>query len=142
MRFYADLNNVKHQYYDEIKIGSLDNLDDLNREIAVFKQVIDWKDMWDINEAERRLLNSWKVLFFIPEQHIKGWYWLETPKNETFNLYINPDYRNKGWGLKMHKAMNQLSIDSGLTSLHCYIDDWNVSSQNLIKESGWEHLVI
>jgi len=138
MRFTANLAKVKHQYFDNIKIGSIEYLQDLDREIAVFKHHIDWKDMWDIKEAERRLLNNWKVLFFIPENIIKGWYWLDVSNNETFNLYINPDYRNNGWGLKMHKAINQLSIDLGLTYLHCYIDDWNISSQNLIMESGWK----
>ena len=138
MRFTADLTKVEHQSFDEIKIGSLDYLQDLDREIAVFKQHIDWKDMWDIKEAERRLLNNWKVLFFIPENIIRGWYWLNVTKKEPFNLYINPDYRNNGWGLKMHKAMNQLSIDLGLTHLYGYIDDWNVSSQKLILKSGWK----
>lgn len=138
MKFTADLTKVLHQSFDEIKVGSLDYLQDLDREIAVFKQHIDWKDMWDIKEAERRLLNNWEVLFFIPENIIKGWYWLDVSNKESFNLYVNPEYRNKGWGLKMHKAMNQLSIDLGLTDLHCFIDDWNVLSQKLILRSGWE----
>lgn len=140
MRFFADLSKVKHKNFQEIKLGSLDYLDDLDREIQVFKQVIDWKDMWDIKEAERRLLNNWKVLLFIPQKEIKGWYWFKTDNSETFNFYINPDYRRKGWGFKMLLAMNQLAKDLGFNELHCYVDDWNVTSQKLFLKSGWKKL--
>ena len=140
MRFFADLSKVKHKNFQEIKLGSLDYLDDLDREIQVFKQVIDWKDMWDIKEAERRLLNNWKVLLFIPQKEIKGWYWFKADNSETFNFYINPDYRRKGWGFKMLLAMNQLAKDLGFNELHCYVDDWNVTSQKLFLKSGWKKL--
>lgn len=140
MRFFADLSKVKHENFKQIKLGSLDYLADLDREIQVFKQVIDWKDMWDIKEAERRLLNNWKVLLFIPQKEIKGWYWFETDNSETFNLYINPDYRRRGWGFKMHLAMNQLAKDLGFNEIHCYVDDWNVTSQKLFLKSGWKKL--
>jgi GNAT superfamily N-acetyltransferase len=138
MKFTADLTKVLHQSFDEIKVGSLDYLQDLDREIAVFKQHIDWKDMWDIKEAERRLLNNWEVFLFIPENIIKGWYWLDVSNKEPFNLYVNPEYRRKGWGFKMLLAMNQLAKDLGFNELHCYVDDWNVTSQKLFLKSGWE----
>jgi RimJ/RimL family protein N-acetyltransferase len=139
MKFKKDLNNyiVKETptYIKEVDINTI-NFEDLSEEIKVFNLEINWKDMWDVEEVKNRLSNGWRFLVFIPNDKIKGWYWLDNT-NEPRNLYINKEYRNKGFGREMQIEMLNICKKLNMSEVNGYIDDWNTISIKCIKNAGW-----
>ncbi len=140
MKFKIDLTN-----YNIVEIPSyiieIDAitpiLDKLLDEINQFNSEIKWDGMWDITEAENRLIDGWKFIVFIPDNTIKGWYWLDTD-GVSKNLYINKEYRNRGIGRKMNLALFNICKRINMSEVVCYIDDWNISSIKCIENSGWK----
>jgi len=143
MKFEKDLRNytIKEtpEYIKEVDINTID-FDSLAKEIEEFKKEINWDEMWDVNEVKDRLLNGWRFLLFIPNDKIKGWYWLDNT-NEPRNLYINKEYRNKGFGKEMQIEMLNICKKLNMSKVSGYIDDWNISSIKCIKNSGWKSFI-
>jgi GNAT superfamily N-acetyltransferase len=112
------------------------NLNELSEEIYTFNEELKWDGMWNLNDAENRLKNNWRLIIFNPGGMIRGWYWVDDT-GICQNLYINKEYRNKGIGKYMHLALFNICKKINMSEVICYIDDWNISSIKCAQNAGW-----
>lgn len=139
MRFKVNLKNYVIRsipdYIVEVNNGTID-YKKLADEIEEFNEELNWDGMWTIDDARDRLLNNWKLILFIPETKIKGWYWLDD-KREPRNIYVNKEYR----GLEIAKDLNFKLLNIckmlGMEEVECEINDWNLRSMRCFKKAGW-----
>lgn len=139
MRLERDLTNytvVKiPQYIVEVNINTLD-FEKLADELVEFDKELKWDEMWTVDGAKNRLLNGWRLVIYMPETAIKGWYWLDNT-GEPRNLYVNKLYRRRGIGKEMHFAVLNICKEQGMQKVGGHIDDWNIASIDCIKKAGW-----
>lgn len=140
MKFEVYLDKLNDYHFNEIvelkdltKFYFEEAIEDFNREIQ-------WDGMWDYTGALNRLERDWKLLVFVPDNKVRGWYWLDFNNRETFNLWIHKDWTRRGWGERMHLAMNTLAKRYGLNYMHCFINDWNELSQRCIERAYWKQI--
>lgn len=139
MRFKINLKDyVIHSipdYIVEVNNGTID-YKKLADEIEEFNEELNWDGMWTVDDARNRLLNDWKLILFIPEAKIRGWYWLDNEK-EPRNIYVNREYR----GLEIAKYLNFKLLNIckmlGMEEVKCEINDWNLRSMRCFKKAGW-----
>lgn len=122
------------------EIIELEDLSLYNFESAIdkFKEEIDWSLMWDLEEAQERLDGGWRLMAFVPDVDVLGWFWLNPKTQSLHNLWIQLDWRGRGWGTKMYLSIVSLAQALGLDYLQTYVDDWNLAGQRTAEKAGWK----
>jgi RimJ/RimL family protein N-acetyltransferase len=142
MRFKVDLRNYKiveiPLYIREETVDTI-NFDELADEITEFNREIQWDGMWTLEDAKNRLLDSWRLIVFVPGVRIKGWYWLDNTQ-EPRNIYVNRRYRGLEIGKEFNFKLLNICKDLGMDEVECSVDDWNVKSQSCFKKAGWSEV--
>lgn len=135
-----EINLVDWQAFHCPEVIELKDLSLYNFESAIntFKEEIDWSLMWDLEEAQHRLDDGWKLIAFIPEDVVLGWFWLNPKYQSVHNLWIQLDWSGRGWGTKMYLSISTLAQSLGLTYLQTYVDDWNLAGQRVAEKAGWQ----
>ena len=54
------------------------------------------------------------------------------------DLFVNPEYRGKGFGLELMKTLAKLCVDRGYERFQWWVLDWNEPSINFYKAIGAE----
>lgn len=140
MIFYIKNDDYSIKKFNQIiEINNFDFHTAIEKELDIFKEEIGFLT-WDIETALNRLNNGERLLGFFPEFDIKGWVWLNPIDKMVYNLYVNKKYRRRGWGTKLHYAIQSVAKDMGLDEIYCNIDDWNQSSISVATKSGWKIL--
>lgn len=98
--------------------------------IDAFNSHIEWKDMWTIEDAEKRIKEG-HVLFIGtdkegPLAHVWFDSWL------LYNMYVDPR-RPDGYGVKFAKFCLQFN-PADTVKLYC--DDWNIRAQKFFEKVG------
>ena len=62
--------------------------------------------------------------------------WMGTHGIYLEDLYVDPDYRGKGWGLKLLKTLAQICVERGYSRFQWWVLDWNEPSIEFYKSQG------
>lgn len=140
MIFYIKNDDYSIKKFNQIiEVNNFDFHTAIEKELGIFKEEIGFLT-WDIPIALNRLNNGERLLGFFPEFDIKGWVWLNPNEKTVYNLYVSKKYRRRGWGTKLHYAIQSIAKDIGLDEMYCNIDDWNHASISIAKNTGWKIL--
>lgn len=140
MIFYIKNDDYSIKKFNQIiEVNNFDFHTAIEKELGLFKEEIGFLT-WDIPIALNRLNNGERLLGFFPEFDIKGWVWLNPNEKTVYNLYVSKKYRRRGWGTKLHYAIQSIAKDIGLDEMYCNIDDWNHASISIAKNTGWKIL--
>ena len=99
--------------------------------IDTFNKNVEWKDMWDIKEAEFRLKDGQDLFIGYDRQGALAHVWFE--KNYLYNCFVNPrrpEGYSKEFVTKCIQATNHRKI-------RLYCDDWNIKAQKLFEKVGF-----
>lgn len=141
MRFYKKITDLVIVDNPFIKVYT--NLPDQTKlydEIQNFKEEIDWPEMWDIEEAKKRLKNGWILVTLEFNNFIKGWFWFDVNYSQAHNLYVNKNYRNMGYASLLYQKIDEFAYKNNIKIIYGEIEDWNLKSIDLILKMGWEKL--
>ena len=109
----------------------------LEKGIKQFNSEINWDDMWNVEQAKRRISDGWKLIVLILENEINGWIWLDVESSFTHNLYVSKIYRGNGYGVELKNYISYLAQKLGLVRLECRVDEWNINSIKIQQKAGW-----
>jgi len=62
--------------------------------------------------------------------------WMGTHGIYLEDLYVDPAYRGKGWGLKLLKTLAQICVERGYSRFQWWVLDWNKPSIEFYKSQG------
>lgn len=113
------------------------NYMDLRREMMCFNIEMEWDEMWTFQDAQDRLRNGWYFFCFFVNHQIKGWVWFDDKTRTLRNLYVNKDYRSKGYATQLVKRLVRECYENGIKSIKCEVDDWNESSHSVFNKCNW-----
>jgi GNAT superfamily N-acetyltransferase len=132
-----DLSNLKElETHPNIRPIYNPNYADLRREIMCFNEEIKWDGMWTFQDAQERLSKEWFFVGLFIDHQIKGWVWLD--RTQTIrNLYVNKEYRGKGYGELLLHRISLMARDHGYEKITSFIDEWNQPSIKVVKKQNW-----
>lgn len=109
---------------------SLEN--SIQASIDSFHDHHDWPDMWDMDEAKKRLEQGHDLFLGMDQDGPLAHVWFD--KNYLYNAYVNP-IREEGYGVSFIQAcLNFLEYDY----IKLYCDDWNIRAQKFFEKVGFE----
>ena len=105
--------------------------------IDTFQDELDWREMWTVEDSEKRLEDGW--WFYVIEKDNKyiGWAWFDTETKRFCNLYVHKDYRDSGYGKQLVYARLNECKKQNIQRVWMKVDDWNKSIQKIGQELGW-----
>ena len=137
--FYFDLNGYReHKISNSIKKIKVIDRNKLQYGINLFQKELDWRQMWSIDDAEKRLNDGW--WFYVIEKNNKyvGWAWFDTPQKKLCNLYVHKKYRNEGFGKELvYARLNECKIKN-INKVWMEVNRWNTPIQKINQELGWK----
>ena len=99
--------------------------------IDTFNKNVEWKDMWDIKEAEFRLKDGQDLFIGYDREGALAHVWFD--KNYLYNCFINPR-RPKGYGVTfITKCLQGISH----RRIRLYCDEWNIKAQKFFEKVGF-----
>lgn len=139
MRFYKKITELTEVNNQNLKTyTTIPNIDKLQAEITNFNNEIDWKEMWNIEDAQKRLNDNWIIITLEIENKIQGWVWLDVNNKFLQNLYVNKTHRNKGFATDLVGFLSNFAKKNKINKLKTYVDDWNLPSQQVFFKCGWK----
>jgi len=103
--------------------------------IDTFNKNVEWKDMWDIKEAEFRLKDGQDLFIGYDRQGALAHVWFE--KNYLYNCFVNPR-RPEGYGVTfVTKCIQGISH----RRIRLYCDEWNIKAQKLFEKVGFKKII-
>ena len=62
--------------------------------------------------------------------------WMGTHGIYLEDLYVDPEYRGKGYGIALLKSLAKICVERGYSRLQWWVLDWNEQSINFYKSLG------
>tara|TARA_Y100000034_G_scaffold86080_1_gene103187 strand:- start:654 stop:1826 length:1173 start_codon:yes stop_codon:yes gene_type:complete len=105
--------------------------------IDTFQGELDWREMWTVDDSEKRLEDGW--WFYVIEKDDKyiGWAWFDIETKRFCNLYVHKDYRDSGYGKELVYARLNECKKQNIEKVWMEVDDWNIPIQKIGQELGW-----
>ena len=138
IKFYFDLKGyIEYKVSDEIKKIEVIDQQKLQDGIETFQGELDWKEMWTVDDSEKRLEDGW--WFYVVEKDDKyiGWAWFDTETKRFCNLYVHKDYRDSGYGKELVYARLNECKKQNIEKVWMEVDSWNIPIQKIGQELGW-----
>tara|TARA_Y100000034_G_scaffold133584_1_gene199458 strand:- start:482 stop:916 length:435 start_codon:yes stop_codon:yes gene_type:complete len=106
--------------------------------IDEFQNELNWKEMWSVGCAEKRLDDGWYFNILEIDNKIVGWAWFNPKENELCNLYVNKEYRSKGYGSQLIYSIMNIIKNIGVSIICANVDKWNINSQRIFIGCNWK----
>ena len=138
VKFYFDLNDYnKHKVSKDIKRIEVIDQKKLQDAIDTFQKELDWRQMWSVSDAQKRLDDGW--WFYVIEINDKyvGWAWFDTNTKKFCNLYVHKDLRDGGYGKDLVYVRLNECKEQDIKNVWMEVNDWNVPIQKIGQELGW-----
>jgi RimJ/RimL family protein N-acetyltransferase len=133
---YEDL--IERNIHLDFKIVETADGDVIKRCIDLFNSKITWDNMFDLNEANKRINNGEKLFVGYYENNLVGYCWLKS-LNEfeyyIYNVFIGIDITNRNYGATDLLYLLIKNHTSGV--IVADIDEWNVKSQKVFEKLGF-----
>ena len=113
------------------------NVENLQYAIDEFQTELNWKEMWDVDDAIHRINDKWDFNVIENNDKIFGWVWYNPVIKELCNLYVHEDHRGNGIGSGLVYSMMNLTFRKNINEIYCKVDDWNVAGYSLFTRCGW-----
>ena len=130
IKFYFDLKGyIKYKVSADVKkIEVIDRLK-LQDGIDTFQGELDWREMWTVDDSEKRLDDGW--WFYVIEKDDKyiGWAWFDNETKRFCNLYVHKDYRDGGYGKELVYARLNECKKQNIDKVWMEVDNWNIPIQ-------------
>jgi len=138
IKFFYSLSNYKPvKVIPEITQVIKIDRQKLRGGIDTFQDELDWREMWTVEDSEKRLEDGW--WFYVIEKDNKyiGWAWFDTETKRFCNLYVHKDYRDSGYGKQLVYARLNECKKQNIKKVWMEVDDWNIPIQKIGQELGW-----
>ena len=132
VKFYFDLNSYDEQEVsNDIKKIKVIDRKKLQDGIDTFQKELDWRQMWSVDDAQKRLDDGW--WFYVIERDDKyiGWGWFDTPQKRFCNLYVHKDYRVDGYGKDLVYVRLNECKKQNIEKVWMEVTRWNVPIQKI-----------
>jgi GNAT superfamily N-acetyltransferase len=139
IKFTYNLSNYKPvKVLPEIKRVIKIDRQKLQDGIDEFQNELNWKEMWSVDDAQKRLDDGW--WFYVIEKNDKyvGWAWFDVSNKQFCNLYVHKDLRDGGLGKDLVYARLNECKEQGIDNVWMEVDDWNKSIQKITQKLGWD----
>ena len=134
---YEDL--IERNIHPNFKIVETTDDDVIKRCIDLFNSKITWDNMFDLNEADKRINNGEKLFIGYYENNLVGHCWLKLLNEfeyHIYNLFIGFDLTDRNYGATDLLCLLIKNHTSGL--ILADIDEWNVKSQKVFEKLGFK----
>ena len=138
LKFYFDLENYRKRTIS-VHIKKVEVIDrkKLQDGIDTFKKEIDWRQMWSIDDAEKRLHDGWWFYVIEIDEKYIGWAWFDTPQKRFCNLYVHKDYRTDGYGKDLVYVRLNNCKKQNIKKVWMEVNRWNTPIQKINQKIGW-----
>lgn len=127
-------NVIDYDVYGIIHINK-DNYFKYEKEIQEgidsFNEEVDWKNMWDIIDAELRLEEGQSLYLYRPENKTLGYVWFKD--NLLYNAFMHSS-RKKGISKRF---FSRTIIMNSYEETKLYVKDWNTKAIKLWEKIGF-----
>ena len=138
IKFFYNLSNYKPvKVTPEITQVIKIDRQKLQDGIDTFQGELDWREMWTVDDSEKRLDDGW--WFYVIEKDDKyiGWAWFDNETKRFCNLYVHKDYRDSGYGKELVYARLNECKKQNIDKVWMEVDNWNIPIQKIGQELGW-----
>lgn len=111
--------------------NSFEHFEDIKNTVETFNSLIDWEDMWSMEEASLRFKQGDKLYLLRDNKGALGHVWFAN--FYLYNLFIHPR-RKQGLSEKFIKYCIS-KIDE--PEIFCYCDSWNIRAQKFFEKVGF-----
>ena len=138
IRFKLVKKDLIHRDVSNIEVRMSTNLSEIQKCIDLFNSEIKWEGMFDIKDAERRIILGDRIFIGYYKNQIFGYCWLKMISEGSF-LYYNlfsksePNERNYGATDLLYLIIKKYT-EGEIESL---IDDWNQKSIRVAEKLGF-----
>lgn len=104
--------------------------------ISKFSSEVDWDEMWDLEEAHRRLEDG-DIMFImlnIGDDNPHGFVWFK--EGYLYNAFMHKaKQKNDTVDFISYCCKN---LDHNIKEIKLYCDDWNIKAQKMFEKVGFE----
>lgn len=139
IKFTYNLKN--HKIVDIISdIKRITEIDPEKLQVGIdeFQNELNWKEMWSVDDAQKRLDDGWYFNIIEFDEIVVGWVWFNPKENELCNLYVHKDYRNRGYGSQLIYSIMNITKNIGVSIIYANVDKWNINSQRIFIRCNWK----
>lgn len=126
---------------------------DLPLILQFIKELADYEELLSEVVATEEILDEWifgkdkAEVIFVMEEDVEVGFALFFHNFSTFlgragiyleDLYVKPEYRNKGYGKALLERLAQIAVERGCGRLEWWVLDWNTPSIEFYKSLGAE----
>lgn len=111
--------------------NSFEHFGYIKNTVETFNSLIEWKDMWSMEEASLRFKQGDKLFLLRDNEGALGHVWFAN--FYLYNLFIHPR-REQGLSEKFIKYCIS-KIDE--PEIFCYCDSWNIRAQKFFEKVGF-----
>jgi hypothetical protein len=135
INFILSANNLIHKNIsEEIEIIETHDPEIIKHCIEMFNNEINWDKMFNIDEAQNRILNSHKFFVAYYQKTIYGYCWLND--NIIYNVFSKQHDGKRNYGAT---DMIYLVIKNHTNGpVKSFVDEWNEKSINVFKKLGFD----
>ena len=110
--------------------NSFKYIQEIKESIDCFNKEIDWKDMWDLEEAGKRFSKG-QILFLLRDENgALGHVWFD--EDYWYNLFIHPR-REPGTAQRFtYHCFNFIPYKE----IFAYVENWNEKAKKYVKSVG------
>ena len=145
IKFTYNLSNYKPvKVLPEIKRVIKIDRQKLQDGIDTFQRELDWRQMWSVDDAEKRLEDGWwfyviekRGIGYLNTDRYIGWAWFDTSNKQFCNLYVHKDYRSGGYGKELVYARLNECKKQNIQKVWMEVNTWNKSIQKIGQELEW-----
>ena len=121
--------------------------------LEFIKDLAAYEELLDEVVATEEILDEWifgkdkAEVIFVMEEDVEVGFALFFHNFSTFlgragiyleDLYVKPEYRNKGYGKALLERLAQIAVERGCGRLEWWVLDWNTPSSEFYKSLGAE----
>ena len=107
----------------------------IEKSISIFNSELDWEEMWNINDAEVRLLNGGTLYLLLENENPLGHVWYDL--YYLYNAFVSVARHGGDSAWFIQETMWDMKSEYDLTYIKLYVDDWNDRAKKFWKKLGY-----
>lgn len=112
-----------------------ENISLIENSINLFNSEISWEDMWDIQDAEIRVLQNQILYLLLENQQPIGHVWYDS--YYLYNAYVSKDREDGDSVWFIQETMWDMKNTTNIKYIKLYVDSWNERAIRFWEKLGF-----
>ena len=112
-----------------------ENISLIENSINLFNSEISWEDMWDVQDAETRVLQNQILYLLLENQQPIGHVWYDS--YYLYNAYVSKDREDGDSVWFIQETMWDMKNTTNIKYIKLYVDSWNERAIRFWEKLGF-----